>query len=92
MSLISRKHSGMWLAVTVLLSVFIFGGTSQASARDYDRDGYNGYRTYQARSKHYDRDGYRDWYGNYHRYEYRNHHRGYWNHNNNGFRFWINID
>ncbi len=73
--------------MAVLLSIFLFGGSSQALARD----DYRSNRTYQSNSKQYDRGGYRDRNGNYHRYEYRNHHRGYWN-QNNGFRFWINID
>ena len=39
---------------------------------------------------HRDRSVYRDRYGNYHRYETRNNHRGYW-HQNNGIRFWVNL-
>ena len=37
------------------------------------------------------RNDYRDGNGNYHHYGYYHHHHGYWNQNNSGVRFWINV-
>jgi hypothetical protein len=37
------------------------------------------------------RNDYRDQSGVYHHYGTHNHHRGYWNQNDNGVRFWINL-
>ncbi len=39
---------------------------------------------------HGDHNGGRDSHGNYHRYSYHHHHRGYWN-EDGGSRIWINI-
>ena len=38
-----------------------------------------------------DGNGFRDQGGNYHRYGYHHHHRGYWNQGQNGVRLWINV-
>jgi hypothetical protein len=37
------------------------------------------------------RNDYRDGNGNYHHYGSYHHHHGYWNQNNSGVRFWINV-
>lgn len=86
-SLIIRKLG--WL-VAALCFLFIVAGPSPVEAREGHRN-YNSRSQYQ---KHYsarDRNVYRDRHGRYHRYEYRNNRRGYWNHHN-GLRFWININ
>ena len=80
----SRHNRKILLALALLSSAFLWGGTSQAIARE----GSNQYRS--DRREHRNSDGYWDQYGNYHRYGYRNHHRGYWN-QHNGIHFWINV-
>ncbi len=60
--------------MTLLFSFFAFGGLSPVRADD----------------PHGDRNGFRDQDGQYHRYEYHHHHRGYWNQRPDGVRLWIN--
>ncbi len=62
-------------AATLLFSIFLLGGALQAAAYDH----------------HGDRDGFRDQSGQYHRYGYHHHHRGYWDRDQNGAQLWINI-
>jgi hypothetical protein len=70
-----RHNRSMLLAMTVLFASFMVGGAIQAQAHDGDRN----------------QNGYWDRNGNYHHYGYYHHHRGYWNQNNSGVRFWINV-
>ena len=74
MKKMSWRHRQLFAAVTLLFSVFLLGGALQAGAYDH----------------HGDQDGYRDQGGQYHRYGYHNHHRGYWD-RQNGVQLWINI-
>ncbi len=74
-NILSWRHRHLSIVVTLLFSVFLLGGAIQAGAHD-DRG---------------DRDGFRDHDGQYHRYGYHHHHRGYWNRDQNGAQLWINI-
>ncbi len=69
-------------ALAALLALSLAGMT-QIKADDHYRGDRNHYQ--------HDDHGYYD--GNHHRhdYSYYNHHRGYWD-NNNGVRFFINLD
>jgi hypothetical protein len=60
-------------SMLLLLAIFALGLGTQARA-------YDG---------HHDQNGFRDQSGNYHRYGYHHHHRGYWN-QENGITLWIN--
>jgi hypothetical protein len=62
------------LTLAILFSAFTLAGIGQALAYD----------------DHGDRNGFRDQGGNYHRYGYHHHHRGYWNQGQSGVRLWIN--
>lgn len=86
-NVISQHGRKLFLALGALCLVSLFGATSLAQARDNDQSYSNRHRV---SSKYQDQRNYRDSRGNYHRQEYRNNRRGYWN-ENNGFRIWINL-
>ena len=73
---ISKRFRSLSCGVAIVLSTLVLGGMTPAWADHGHHD--------------QDREGFRDHHGNYHRYGYHHHHRGYWD-QQNGAQIWINI-
>jgi len=74
-NIVLNRARQLLMIVAIFFSLLLFGGIQPAPAHDDD---------------HGDQNGFHDSHGNYHRYGYHHHHRGYWN-EDNGPRIWINI-
>jgi len=74
-NILSWRQRHLSVALTLLFSAFLLAAAIPAGARD-DRG---------------DRDGGRGHDGQYHRYGYHHHHRGYWDRDQSGAQIWINI-